>query len=724
MASKDVAGFDDFLSKVDELESIVKGLQAADDNTLQKAIQRADEMIEKVEKDKGVKKVKTKDSSQTKTGFSKTVINKQAANSASPIPTGADETLGHEAFLAALEKDARERAERRKEQEKESNEIKELGNAEFRQGNYETAVEHYTKALDIFRNSTALWTNRAMAYIRLQKYEEALNDCDWALKVQENCVKAHIHKGKAYMGLKQYDKARKCYKQALEIDPKKELLIKEYMTEVDRSDKADQEEDKANALFVSGDTEVKGLVQTLKKVLKKDQIILYYSGGFRVLTGLLSNNDEKTLFRTHGGLDLISTHPELSRCYSAAPKSVTQEELDMLISAIDMFAEACSNNETNIKHLLEIAGFTDRMLMFLEAKIKGNGRLFKAACVRYLYILSQIEYGRNSILSTFNVPKLVSLLFTVTRTVSQASETGAYVLKNLSIERKFPKELQEHVSEWATTFELLIKDPVVKVSMTWCCIDTVNHLSSDKHIKSKLNARKELWEYISAIIAYHKDKQESTSTVQILQSTLGLLANLTLEESQNMKEFAVQICDNCLKIIKMNRDYNLVNAHCLEVLSHVLTHSIPATDSVCDSGGAQILLDFVKCEHDDMVKAALKALAACTQINEEARVHVVGNKGLGRLLKILKLYKDEAYLGNAALCLSHCTQVKNVCAALAKTDIIKDLLVLARDGKNPVLQKNCAILIAKLAQGDSRHLDRLRELHGIEILHACMNYMK
>ncbi|KAL3884297.1 hypothetical protein ACJMK2_024445 [Sinanodonta woodiana] len=720
MASKDVAELDDFLSKVDELESIVKGLQAADDKTLKKAIQRADDMIEKVEK--VVKKGKTEDWPQTKTGFSKTVVNKQAANSASSIP--ANETIGQEAFLAALENDARERAERRKKQEKESNEIKELGNAEFRQGNYETAVEHYTKALEIFKNSTALWTNRAMAYIRLQKYDKALDDCDWALKVQHNCVKAHIHKGKAYVGLKQYDAARKCYNQALEIDPKKELLIREYMMEVDRSEKTDQEEDKANALFKSGDAEVMGLVQTLKKVLKKNQIPLYYSGGFRVLTKLLSNNDEKTLFRTHGGLDLVSTHPELARCYSAAPKSVTQEELDMLISAFDMFAEVCSNNETNIKHLHQIAGFTDRMLMFLEAKIKGNGKLFKATCVRYLYIISQMEYGRNSILSTFNVPKLVSLLFTITRNVSLASDTGAYVLKNLCIEAKFPKELQDHVSEWATAFELLIKDPAVKVNIAWSCIDTVNHLSSDKNIKSKLNARKELWEYTSAIITYHQDKQECTPSVQILQTTLALLANLTLEESQNMKEFAITICDNCLTIIKKNQDYNLVNAHCLEILSHVLPHSIPATDSICDSGGTQILLDFVKCEHDDMVKAALKALAACTQINEEARVHVVENKGLGRLLKILKSYKDETYVGNAALCLSHCTQVKNVCAALAKTDIIRDLLVLARDGKNSVLQKNCAILIAKLAQGDSRHLDRLRELHGIEILHTCMNYMK
>lgn len=70
-------------------------------------------------------------------------------------------------------------------------------------------------------------------------------------------------------------------------------------------------------------------------------------------------------------------------------------------------------------------------------------------------------------------------------------------------------------------------------------------------------------------------------------------------------------------------------------------------------------------------------------------------------MRLLKS-QDEVIIGNAALCLSHCTQVPKVCQALVKTEIIKELLVLARDGKRPTVQQNCAILIAKLAQGDSR----------------------
>ena len=81
--------------------------------------------------------------------------------------------------------------------------------------------------------------------------------------------------------------------------------------------------------------------------------------------------------------------------------------------------------------------------------------------------------------------------------------------------------------------------------------------------------------------------------------------------------------------------------------------------------------------------------------------------GLGTLVKCIKS-TDESVIGNAALCLGHCTQVPKVCAALTKTDIMKDLLVLARDGKRPQLQQNCAILIAKLAQGDTRFVSEIQ----------------
>lgn len=47
--------------------------------------------------------------------------------------------------MAAMEQDAKERTERKRESEKEANSLKERGNTEFRSGNYEEAVKLYTQ---------------------------------------------------------------------------------------------------------------------------------------------------------------------------------------------------------------------------------------------------------------------------------------------------------------------------------------------------------------------------------------------------------------------------------------------------------------------------------------------------------------------------------------------------------------------------------------------------
>ena len=64
--------------------------------------------------------------------------------------------------------------------------------------------------------------------------------------------------------------------------------------------------------------------------------------------------------------------------------------------------------------------------------------------------------------------------------------------------------------------------------------------------------------------------------------------------------------------------------------------------------------------------------------------------------------KDEGIVGNAALCLSHCTQVRGACAAMVNTEVVKESLIWARDGKNVSAQKNCAILLGKLATGHKK----------------------
>lgn len=74
---------------------------------------------------------------------------------------------------------------------------------------------------------------------------------------------------------------------------------------------------------------------------------------------------------------------------------------------------------------------------------------------------------------------------------------------------------------------------------------------------------------------------------------------------------------------------------------------------------------------------------------------------LNKNFNIKKL--NEPVISNAILCINNCVESSDdLVQQLLKTNIIMDLLYLTRDGYNPDLQKNCGILIAKLAKKDHR----------------------
>ncbi|XP_022329619.2 tetratricopeptide repeat protein 12-like [Crassostrea virginica] len=731
--TKDSKKLNEFISKVDEIESLVKTLKYGEDDDVKKAMQKADEIIAKNQAQLTEKLSQTEEEEdeeepkeplpQTKTGFSKTVINKSPSTALPPNSPQTMTPADQQGFMAAMEADARERAERRKIAEKKANELKEKGNDEFRQGNFEKALELYTEGLTHLKDHLALWTNKAQTNIKLGRFEDALVDCDWAIRVFHNSMKAHVLMGKAYMGLKKYDEARQAYKKALECEPSKQNLITDYLTEVDRAEKSQQEEEKAREAFQAGE---QGPVALLQQLKKKDQLPIYYSGGFQVLQNFLKNNDQRTLFRTEGGFQIINDHPCFSKCFSASPRSLSKEELDMLNSGIAMFILACEDNEKNQELLLNTEGLPEKIMRFVEVKIKGAGRVLKSSCVKLLHTVTISAVGRSLVLQKFDITRLLTTVFNLIQTNDTAALTAGCVLNNLALDNKFKQLLRDKIEiNVLPAFENVLKDGSSNQAVLPTCISTITNLSNDVVIRKKLSERKDLWKILVEAVSKHKEKLPQPLSVELVEACLGLMFNLTHEQSSvNFKEFSLPICKQCLTICKSLKHFKLMVSRSLGILSHVLPSSIPSVDWFCDNEGVEVLLFILKNDEESTNrKCSLKALTGCTQINEHARVFIVDHKGLGTLIKQLKC-DDETVVGNAALCLSHCTQIPKVSAALSKTDIIKDLLVLARDGKKPALQQNCAILIAKLAQGDQRNLERLRELHGIDILHSCMKILK
>ena len=68
--------------------------------------------------------------------------------------------------MQAVERDAAERSQRRKEAKERATEWKDRGNVEFKEGNYEKAIEHYTEGLTHLKDFGVLYTNRAQVRSR------------------------------------------------------------------------------------------------------------------------------------------------------------------------------------------------------------------------------------------------------------------------------------------------------------------------------------------------------------------------------------------------------------------------------------------------------------------------------------------------------------------------------------------------------------------------------
>lgn len=120
----------------------------------------------------------------------------------------------------AMEADFADRAKKRRRNRKEANELKEKGNDCLKRGLYKSANKYYSDALENCRDMLPLYTNRALARIRLEQWQEVVDDCtrvleycevfdDGYTKQRDLCYKALTRRGQAFRAMSDFDEAIK-----------------------------------------------------------------------------------------------------------------------------------------------------------------------------------------------------------------------------------------------------------------------------------------------------------------------------------------------------------------------------------------------------------------------------------------------------------------------------------------------------------------------------------
>eukprot|EP00466_Bigelowiella_natans_P008426 jgi/Bigna1/84051/fgenesh1_pg.121_\ len=129
----------------------------------------------------------------------------------------------------AMEKDMLERSAKREQDMRTSNAFKMNGNKLFKKRDYKGAIAEYTKALEARKDHKAVYTNRALVYLKMKKYTKAIKDCTTVLEIWEFLeekkskddivVKALVRRAQGYRAKKQYQNAVNDLREALSLKP-------------------------------------------------------------------------------------------------------------------------------------------------------------------------------------------------------------------------------------------------------------------------------------------------------------------------------------------------------------------------------------------------------------------------------------------------------------------------------------------------------------------------
>ncbi|CAL0328096.1 unnamed protein product [Lupinus luteus] len=104
--------------------------------------------------------------------------------------------------------------------------LKDQGNEFFKSGKYLKAAALYTQAIKKDPSNPTLYSNRAAAFLQLDKLSKALDDAEMTIKLKPEWEKGYFRKGSILEAMKRYDDALAAFQIALQYNPKSQEVSK------------------------------------------------------------------------------------------------------------------------------------------------------------------------------------------------------------------------------------------------------------------------------------------------------------------------------------------------------------------------------------------------------------------------------------------------------------------------------------------------------------------
>ncbi|XP_031989689.1 tetratricopeptide repeat protein 12 isoform X4 [Corvus moneduloides] len=737
------ADFQRFLRRVDEVANLLQGLNSSDSAVKEEAIAETEKRL----REEGASR---EEEEESRTTVNRTVINTSDMARAEAVDAGA--------FLAALEKDAKERAQRRKKNEQLANALKEKGNEAFREGDFALAIRRYTEGLQKLKDKQELYTNRAQAYLKLHEYEKAISDCEWALKCNKNCLKAYFLMGKAHLALQHFSESRHCYEKMLQIDPQKENLFKDCVNEANLEEKRVRDEERAAREVQAGNAAALSIQELLQRINTPGQDILYYTAGIRLLAEALNNCTGQTLFRTNNGFSILGNEP-VRGAFCAERKSPA--EVELCVSLLLLWQAACAGNEENQRLLLaqpEVSAQLPELLSSGTHEIQRETLALICLCSenessRRLLArqeLSRFQTEHRVLLSRALLTELMgrfrqvnpagtALTVGMVGSLCADAEVRAQLARSRECWQACLDECSDGSSPENSQCVLAVLGLMMNLllesndTIQWYKSFVWNHSpivpcsemlgTFQNYPKLSVPSRRK-----NSLSSLGRCRAGNSLVSPDLQGTLLSMIPFLLQPSQPQldlsspcvfQDFAVPISGRCLALLS-HQDGRIVT-RATGVLSRALPASPSAVEEVVKGGVVKKMLKFLKVAGQLTSSYAIKTLSICTKSSRQAQEELVKwDKRFQVLLKLLES-DNELIVGNAAFCLSQCLLIPGAATSLLDSNVVLLLLRQAGgDAQRTSVQENSAIALGRLCKAEPRHIPQLRKLNGFSILNSSM----
>lgn len=435
------------------------------------------------------------------------------------------------------------------------------------------------------------------------------------------------------------------------------------------------------------------------------------------LSSVIATELHQDFFRLRGGMKLfrsVTSFKSLLLIAVESDRSTVTEDgraiaIGVVCSATQLMVTATRANEASRREFLQgdsaNVGVLASMISTSHIQVVTNALKLAAE-------LSQSSRVCETLLAATNpkiVPTIVSAIVTSNldeEVESVAFDMGIAALVNLS---KLPRGGQGVAAEVNGKLGVFLRDQLETRSTASRAITAMMSLVGNAASRSRLADPATLERLIAVVTSPKRD-------IMTLPNALGLLCNLSLEADARERLQEAKFVSEVITLLQCNS--SAVVSRVAQLISRLCVNTKFA-EGLLLSGDLKLLIQAKRTKdefEEEIFDAVVRTMTKCLRFCPDSRAAVADCGGITMLMPALR-GTSASLIGNAALCIADLAQDAALCASVADTTIVADLLGLARKEKSGMTE-NCAIALSRLAAGHPTHLARLRQLDGFEVLHS------